>query len=160
MLKNGLPFHLLGEEGHRPTTVIPRGGNGQYKFKWMDGSTSPERQDLIPGMDYSVTITDRLGCQQTNTFTYGSAQEKETQSNLLIYPNPASSQLRLSFVDLDATESGQILVYNALGQLQTSSKLMRGADLILPVEHWADGLYYLHLMTGTRREVRTIFIRH
>ncbi|WP_156026811.1 OmpA family protein [Sporocytophaga myxococcoides] len=44
--------------------VSVRGGVAPYKFKWSNGETSQNIQNVLSG-DYSVTITDALGCSKT-----------------------------------------------------------------------------------------------
>lgn len=56
--------------------VVPSGGTEPYVYLWSDGQTVGTAQNLTPG-DYSVTVTDILGCQATGTVTVEAAIEVE-----------------------------------------------------------------------------------
>jgi outer membrane protein OmpA-like peptidoglycan-associated protein len=45
-------------------TISVKGGVAPYKFNWSNGETSQNIQN-VPSGDYSVTITDALGCSKT-----------------------------------------------------------------------------------------------
>ncbi len=46
------------------------GGNGNYSYTWSNGETTSTISNLQTG-EYSVTITDDLGCSNSETFTVG-----------------------------------------------------------------------------------------
>lgn len=48
--------------------LILVGGQTPYDFLWSDGSTTPSISDLSIG-DYTVTVTDALGCTKSTSFT-------------------------------------------------------------------------------------------
>ncbi len=44
-------------------TVTPTGGSGSgYTFNWSNGQTSPTATNLDPNLNYTVIVTDGLGC--------------------------------------------------------------------------------------------------
>ncbi len=49
-------------------TANPTGGTNPYQFAWSTGDTTATITDLAPG-NYTVTVIDANGCQQTQTVT-------------------------------------------------------------------------------------------
>lgn len=47
-------------------TAMASGGNGTYVYSWDNGSQEPSASNLAAG-DYTLTVTDRKGCQQIVT---------------------------------------------------------------------------------------------
>jgi hypothetical protein len=47
--------------------VTPAGGISPYTIVWNDGNTSFSRTGLCPGVDYSYTVSDSLGCSYEST---------------------------------------------------------------------------------------------
>jgi outer membrane protein OmpA-like peptidoglycan-associated protein len=43
------------------------GGTGAYTYRWKDGNTSPEADNLAPGM-HTVVVTDERNCETSVTF--------------------------------------------------------------------------------------------
>ena len=48
--------------------LIFEGGTSPYTFNWSDGSTNQDLNNVVAG-DYSVTITDALGCSINESYT-------------------------------------------------------------------------------------------
>ncbi|PLW93215.1 MAG: hypothetical protein C0592_06765 [Marinilabiliales bacterium] len=48
--------------------IYPNGGNGNYLYTWDNGETTAGLEGLIGG-DYTVTVTDMMGCTGTETIT-------------------------------------------------------------------------------------------
>lgn len=49
-------------------TLIVNGGSGPFEYLWNDGSTEATIPNAGPG-DYSVTVTDAAGCEESTSFT-------------------------------------------------------------------------------------------
>lgn len=49
-------------------TVYPMGGNGNYIYNWDNGESTPDIEELFGG-DYTVTVTDMMGCTGMQTIT-------------------------------------------------------------------------------------------
>jgi gliding motility-associated-like protein len=54
-------------------SVTPSGGDGNINYSWADGSTGNSLSNLAPG-NYSVTVTDGLGCTRTYQFNVPSSE--------------------------------------------------------------------------------------
>lgn len=149
-----------GEEGERDVFVLADGGNGGYSYQWMDGSTSFQRDDLIQGMDYAVTVTDIKGCSSAYLFTYGTGQSETPASQIRLFPNPSSSELRMSWEDSSDCEAGVVRVFSALGELRFEQAIRCGSELVLPVSQWSDGVYVMQFAGQAGPVTRTFLVRH
>lgn len=149
-----------GEDGERKIHLVASGGTSPYVYTWADGSNSSSRNDLLKGLDYSVTITDKRGCPQDISFVYGDGEVKQPVQQFQIFPNPANSLLSVSLQQNGECEPGQLNVYNSIGHLIFQSVLRCGVDLDLAVDQWNDGIYILQMITSSGPETRTILVRH
>ncbi len=55
-------------EANGGASVTASGGTGTYLYEWNNMESTPQINDLFAG-DYSVTVTDTNGCQETATVT-------------------------------------------------------------------------------------------
>lgn len=149
-----------GEEDNRDVFITASGGNGSFSYQWMDGSKLSQRNDLQQGMDYAVTVTDKKGCSSVHSFTYGIGDPKSPVQQFRLFPNPSSSELRVSWDDHADCTSGTVRIFSALGELRYQNTLHCGDDIILPVSQWADGMYVMQFMSENGPEARTFFVRH
>ena len=74
-----------------------------------------------------------LGSQETNTID---------QSSILLFPSPSSDVLHVSFGPIHQT--GEISIYNSLGQLVLRHEILEEKETTLSVSEFAKGLYYLN----------------
>ena len=149
-----------GEEGERNVFVLADGGNGGYTYQWMDGFTYSQRNDLIQGMDYTVTVTDKKGCFSAYSFTFGTGQSETPVSQIRLFPNPSSSELRISWEDQSDCAPGTIRVFSALGELRFEEAITCGREVVLSVSQWPDGVYVMQFTGHAGPIARTIFVRH
>lgn len=54
-------------DGNGSINLNVSGGTAGYDFEWDNGATAPNRSNLDGG-NYSVTVTDAAGCQESQTF--------------------------------------------------------------------------------------------
>ncbi len=148
------------EEGSRSVIVVPSGGNGGFKYLWNDGGQGASRTDLIQGVDYTVTITDKRGCLEEHSFVFGGGEVHVPAKQLRIFPNPVNSQLRVSRLQEDGCDPGMLTIYNGFGQLVYQSSITCEMDIDLAVDQWVDGLYVLQLVTPSGSETRPVFVKH
>lgn len=63
---NSAPISCNGET--TTATLLVEGGSGPFEYLWNDGSTNPTISNAGPG-NYSVTVTDASGCEESTSFT-------------------------------------------------------------------------------------------
>lgn len=85
----------------------------------------------------------------------------ENFHDLSVYPNPASTEIRISY---NASADGSIQIYltDATGKISSdtySGSIISGANTwILPVEGLAPGIYFVHLISAESQETLRIII--
>tara|TARA_B100001057_G_scaffold405025_1_gene417822 strand:+ start:704 stop:4264 length:3561 start_codon:yes stop_codon:yes gene_type:complete len=80
-LNANLSFINLGCDGDFGSAIVnPTGGTPNYSIAWSTGASMTSIEQLSSG-DYSVTITDALGCQETMDFVI-----TEPNISLLVTP--------------------------------------------------------------------------
>lgn len=62
--------------------VIVTGGNGQPTYAWSVDGVLTQNLTQVTGGDYTLTVTDQSGCQETMTFTVG--QPDPLEANLSV----------------------------------------------------------------------------
>lgn len=85
------------------------GGSAPYSFAWSTGATTQNISNLLPD-DYSLVITDALGCEQNFSFTVDfnvSIGEPDEPWRLLVFPNPVESRT-LIYLDFKNTKNQEI----------------------------------------------------
>ena len=128
-------------------SVSPRGGTAPYSYLWNTGDTTYGIDSLAPG-NYSVTITDALGCQLTESFLI-------TEPDSLIVTSIMDSVRCHSFSDgrLTAIVSGGTMPYIVAFGDSNYSRFNTDNSLVfdsLPAAHYyisatdANGCIYLH----------------
>ncbi|MGM0551927.1 MAG: T9SS type B sorting domain-containing protein, partial [Bacteroidota bacterium] len=70
------------------------GGNGDYTYSWSNGSSDEDLQDLSGG-EYTVSITDKLGCSLV-------------ESTTIIEPDPFEANLNITQIRCFGEDNGAI----------------------------------------------------
>jgi hypothetical protein len=78
-----------------------------------------------------------------------STQEVVTDEQINVFPNPASSQLNIDLGEL--SEVNQIQVINLQGQVLSVRQVLNNETMvILPVENYPNGVYFIRISTDTQ----------
>jgi PKD repeat protein len=99
-------------------TLNVSGGTPGYNYLWSNGITSNSANNLAAG-NYTVTVVDNGGCQQTISFTVDfnnniiNVSEKDFIS---IFPNPAGNVLNVK-IEFEKNQMVNAELYNNLGAL-------------------------------------------
>ncbi len=95
----------------------------------------------------NITVTDTLiinvgQLSYTNPVTYA--------NNITIYPNPANTQVNISFNNITDLTGGNINIVNSLGQqVATTPITLSGTNTIIPLDTWGGtGLYFVQILNA------------
>jgi hypothetical protein len=127
--------------------------NGAF-YQWIDcntgqdipGATSQVFAPEVSG-SYAVLITDQIGCQGTsgcNTIVITGVHNSELAGAIRIYPNPATTQLRIE--NASALEVTGYRIYAPSGQLLQSATIPESQ--IISLQDLTNGIYLLEIQLG------------
>lgn len=137
--------------------AVIRGGTPEYQWSWSNGARTEVLQDLSTGV-YTLTVTDRNGCQNTDTYTLVSTaiSESEWVESVQLYPNPAVDQINLSIALRQAT-SLTYQLFDLNGQILQEERwsALRQKTATLSLGAYPAGLYQLLLRRDTGEVVYT-----
>ena len=95
----------------------------------------------------NITVTDTLiinvgQLSYTNPVTYA--------NNITIYPNPANTQVNISFNNISDLTGGHINIINSLGQqVATTPITLSGTNTTMPLNSWGGtGLYFVQILNA------------
>jgi hypothetical protein len=86
----------------------------------------------------------------------GTHNPDETNSINSMYPNPASTSLTIS-LNANTNSSTQIIIINTLGANVYSATIPASAaanDITIPLTHFSNGVYFLHVQDKNGVQVR------
>jgi len=127
----------------------------------MSGATSSQLWIWQKG-DYSVMVTNAAGCEVTSPMLQVlelGVNTVSSSNDISVYPNPASTELSLSF---NLQEQGNYIVTltNVLGQtVYTNTIKLNGADIkTIDVSNYSKGVYNLTVTGQNNRIVKHIVV--
>ena len=95
----------------------------------------------------NTTVTDTLiinvgQLSYTNPIYYA--------NNITLYPNPANTQVNISFTNINDLTGGQIKIINSLGQqVATTPITLSGTNTTMPLTTWGGtGLYFVQILNS------------
>jgi gliding motility-associated-like protein len=92
------------------------GGSGTLAFLWNDGVTSADRTAIMSG-DYTVTVTDENGCEQTTIVTLGVIGENCLRVYEIITPNGDGRNDTWHLRNAEIYPDAEVFVYTRWGKL-------------------------------------------
>lgn len=119
--------HIIDGRNGSITLSNIHGGKAPYTYLWNTGATTIQLANVAAG-DYSVTITDALGCSKIYRFRLYALNTQRDM--LLLFPNPASGRqqvtVRLGTVN---TAAYSITIYDAAGRKYFEQKIKQPAGV-------------------------------
>ena len=150
---------VTGQSNGTATVQTVTGAVSPYTVNWSTGDSTLTASNLAGGT-YTVTLTDANGCQQTATVTVSvimGVGAVNTDINFNVFPNPATTQLNLSFDNLK--ENGTISIINTLGQKVSEEQVKQNTESVtIDVSKLATGVYVLELRSGNDRSLKQVVI--
>ncbi len=131
------------------------GGIQPYTISWIDGPTSEDRLNLIPG-SYTINVQDANGLTASETFIltgpYLGVQELEQYGFTLgqSVPNPTSGNTTISFVSKDQG-SYNFIVRDATGRVVATMPISARSgenNIIFDGSTLSSGVYTYSLTNG------------
>ncbi|MFN5679509.1 MAG: T9SS type A sorting domain-containing protein, partial [Flavobacteriia bacterium] len=140
---------------------------GATSYSWDFGdftnssATAPTHAYAANG-SYTVVLTAINGnCSSTATFEISIevGLEEANAMNLMVYPNPASTQVLVAF---DNTAVGSVQIIDAMGRIVVSESLNTIGAVALPihVSQLADGTYTIQVTNANQVGIRRLVVRN
>ena len=135
-----------------------QGGTSPYTYSWSNGQSNSTATGLAAGT-YTVTVTDKNGCDQTATVVINSVTGITAVSGDLsfeIYPNPART---VAFVQTNYyPEKENILsIKDMLGQTVLTRPISNSQTRI-DLSSLANGVYLIEIREGEKQAVKKFVI--
>ena len=139
----------------------PNLGFGGYTFALSNGSTGSTIGGLAAG-DYTLTVSDKIGCSQTIDVTVGTftgVQDIEALASFSLTPNPASSVSALN-VHFNKAVDAQVAVVNSIGQVMETVKFEGTSNIQhnFNLGNYADGIYLVKVNVGSQVHTERLII--
>lgn len=150
------PSHPARRDGSIEISI--EGGISEWRYRWSTGDTTKDVRDLEAG-EYTLAYTDASACQYTQSFTLKRTWEEE--SEMYIYPNPASDHVDIFAGQLEPSPSWTLRLSSILGQDIAKWPLKQQGDFIserIILENYPAGLYILSLSNGKQQWTEKLVI--
>ncbi|MDX2248194.1 MAG: T9SS type A sorting domain-containing protein [Bacteroidia bacterium] len=150
--------------GNGTASANATGGTSPYTYVWSNGSTT----DIITGLDsgvYVVTVTDALGCTDTDSIEVGSNVGIDhllsAGINLIsVYPNPSEGLFNVE-VELAKFDELEITIFDMKGEqvFGVSSNRAIKFEQQINLSNLASGVYMLNVTTSQGTASKRITLR-
>lgn len=117
-------------------------------YIWNTGATTSTLTNLFPGT-YSVTVTEDLGCENTETIDIWTVNTEEITrlKTFTLWPNPSNGNFEISF--MAPLENRQILkVYDNVGKMVYSSEVQPLTKTLAIKTELKRGTYFIQIGNG------------
>jgi hypothetical protein len=143
--------------------ALPSGGTPPYTYLWSPGSSTKDTiKNLCTGI-YTVIVTDKNGCKDTNIIDLivNGIDELNNNSGIKIYPVPASGTLN---IDITNNNIGltSMYVFDVTGkQVMEQNISVNATHVSLDVSKLDNGVYFLRLKgnQAPQKDIRFEIVR-
>lgn len=111
---------------------------------------------------HDSTFTERydFGCDSINLLldSFAVVNEIHLDDHILVYPNPATTELNVSIGD-GFSNQGKIKLYDVSGRLIDEQYLSNSKLYTFDIRHLTNGIYFVHLNDGSAKGVTKKWIK-
>lgn len=146
--------------GNGSASVAANAGESPYTYLWSNGDATKMVSKLSAGI-YTVTVTDRFGCQDEGQVLVGLSVNTEDipegVGKVMLSPNPTRGISRIE-LELNEAQDVHFQVLNMMGQPMLERNERAVVQGIYPIDltDFPDGLYVLRIKIGDRQLVRKL----
>lgn len=134
------------------STLAYRGNWGAYPYLPSKIIIACDMQNGIFILEGDATYKNSVGIKESNL----------VQNNFICYPNPASNQLTVLFSN-QLNSSVEVSITDVLGQQIESQTVFVTSDSFrhtIPIQHFSNGYYFIHLKSQKINQTQKISIQH
>ncbi len=149
---------MTGNDGSVNLTAT--GGTGTLDYAWTGpGGFTSSTQDIsgLAAGDYSVTITDDNGCSAVVNVTVDSqlSLEEDTENSWSVYPNPTNGNLCI--ISSEINNGGtRLILTDVTGRIVLTETLTDNKGTVFNMSNFANGTYYLKVLSENRQTIFTV----
>lgn len=155
-----LNLDAVTDAGNGSAMATASGGTPPYTYMWSDGQTTETATNLPMG-DYTVTVTDAIGCTAEGAVTIMSTDVETIESleSLTISPNPTTDGRFLVNVQLDDVRSLQVSILDVAGRVIAQQDRQTAADQItFDLSNQAAGVYLVRVQVDQEALYRRVVL--
>lgn len=121
------------EENDAKATAIITGGMAPYTYVWSNGATSATITNVIPN-DYSVEVTDSLGCTDIQNISLGCPETYINMDNFILHSGKEQVSDFIQSNGIIRQDSTVIYKAGNLIELQNDFEVLQGANFEADIE--------------------------
>jgi hypothetical protein len=146
--------------GNGSASVETGAGEGPFNYLWSNGDITKNASKLSAGV-YTVTVTDRFGCQDEGEILVGlNTNTEEVRADLnkvQLYPNPTRGAVRLELT-LSEVQDINLQVLNLVGQkiLEQVERDVKQLSYSLDLSSLPNGVYFVRVRAGGEQVVKKL----
>lgn len=172
VIVNSLPVIHLGPSDTSVCifdSVVLDAGNPGATYKWSDGTTSRRLTFSSTGIGfdvqtYTVTVTDRFGCENSGTitvaFTFDACvgiNELQAGKDFIIAPNPADKYCRITMINQQIREI-KIITLQGITVFREIFAGLKPDQYDINLDGIKRGLYLLKIQSGSKTGVVKLMV--